>query len=77
MTRPRVVLVGPPGAGKTTVGTALAATWAVAFRDTDADVEATVGASVSDIFLDQGEGAFRALESSAVAAALTEHDGVL
>jgi shikimate kinase len=77
MTRPRAVLVGPPGAGKTTVGTALAAAWGVGFRDTDADVEATAGASVSDIFLDDGEDAFRALERAAVAGALAEHDGVL
>ncbi|MCU1676630.1 MAG: Shikimate kinase [Frankiales bacterium] len=77
MSRPRAVLVGPPGAGKTTVGRALAAAWGVAFRDADADVEALAGKEVSDIFLLDGEEAFRTLERSAVANALTEHDGVV
>ncbi|GAA1932327.1 shikimate kinase [Nocardioides lentus] len=77
MSRPRVVLVGPMGAGKTTVGALLADGWGVALRDTDADVEAHQGRSVQEIFVDDGEPAFRALEREAVAAALAEHDGVL
>jgi shikimate kinase len=72
-----VVLVGPPGAGKTTVGRALAARRSVAFRDTDTDVEQLLGATVADIFVDQGEPAFRAAEAVAVRTALAEHDGVL
>jgi shikimate kinase len=75
--KPLVVLVGPPGAGKSTVGRAVAARLGVAFRDTDDDVEARAGRTVSDIFVEDGEERFRALESEAVAAALTEHDGVL
>jgi shikimate kinase len=74
---PLAVLVGAPGAGKTTVGRALAARLGVAFRDTDADVEAAAGKRVADIFLDDGEAEFRRLERAAVAAALAEHDGVL
>ncbi len=77
MTRPVAVLVGPPGSGKTTVGLALAAAWGVGFRDTDDDVVAATGQSVADIFIEEGEAAFRALERQAVAAALAEHDGVL
>ena len=65
------------GAGKTTVGRILAETWGVGFRDSDQDVEAAEGRSVSDIFVDSGEAEFRALERAAVAAALAEHDGVL
>ena len=70
MTRPRVVLVGTMGAGKTTVGRRLPRTGASAFRDTDDDVEAAEGRSVSDIFVDSGEAHFRALERAAVAEAL-------
>jgi shikimate kinase len=72
-----VVLVGPPGAGKTTVGQLLARRRGVGFRDTDADVEATAGVSISDLFVDHGEAAFRELEQAAVWRALDEHDGVL
>lgn len=74
---PVVVLVGPPGAGKTTVADALAARWDVAVRDTDHDIEAAEGVSVQEIFIDHGERHFRALEEVAVAAALAEHHGVL
>jgi shikimate kinase len=49
----------------------------VAFRDTDADVEAVAGKTISEIFFDDGEEHFRALERAAVATALAEHDGVL
>jgi shikimate kinase len=65
------------GAGKTTVGRLLARAWGVGFRDSDQDVEAAEGRTVSDIFVDSGEDAFRALERTAVATALAEHDGVL
>jgi shikimate kinase len=74
---PRAVLVGPMGAGKTTVGRILAARWGVDVRDTDADVEAAAGKPVPEIFVDEGEERFRELERAAVAAALASHDGVL
>lgn len=74
---PRVVLVGPMGAGKSTVGGLVAETWRVGVRDTDADVEAAAGATVSDLFVERGEQHFRALERDAVRRALAEHDGVL
>lgn len=72
-----VVLIGPPGAGKSTVGPLLAARLGVAFRDTDADVAKAAGQPVGDIFIDQGEQAFRELERQAATSALREHDGVL
>ncbi len=74
---PRVVLVGPMGAGKSTVGALLAQRWGVALRDTDHDVEASAGKQISEIFVDDGEERFRALERAAVAEALGTHDGVL
>ncbi len=76
-TGPLVVLVGPPGSGKTTVGRALARLTGTALRDTDADVAAAAGRSIPDIFVTDGEPAFRAMEKAAVAAALAEHRGVL
>ncbi|WP_022916248.1 shikimate kinase [Ruania albidiflava] len=77
MTRPRLILIGPPGAGKSTVGQLLAEVWDVTYRDTDSDVEAAVGSSIPDVFLDHGEDYFRAREREAVQRALAEHDGVL
>lgn len=77
MTRPVVVLIGPPGAGKSTVGAALAQRLGVELHDTDAAVEASAGVSISDIFVTQGEPAFRALERTEVLRALEQHGGVL
>ena len=74
---PRVVLVGPMGAGKSTVAGLLAGTWGVEVRDTDADIELLEGRSISDIFVDSGEDHFRDLERTAVAEALATHEGVL
>jgi shikimate kinase len=67
------VLIGPPGAGKTVVGPLVAARLGVPFRDTDAEVGAAAGKPVSDIFIENGEEAFRALEREAAARALGEH----
>jgi shikimate kinase len=77
MSEPRVVLVGPMGAGKSTVGRLLAERWGVPFRDTDDDVESAEGRPIPDIFVDSGEEHFRTLERAAVARAVADHDGVL
>jgi shikimate kinase len=74
---PVAVLVGPPGAGKTTVGQAVAARLGVPFADTDALIEDTAGKPIPEIFFDDGEAAFRVLEAEAVGGALDTFDGVL
>ena len=77
MSRPAAVLIGPPGAGKTTVGLLAAALLGAAFLDTDDVVEQAAGKPVSDIFITDGEPAFRQLERTAVASSLAGHGGVL
>ncbi|MYW65009.1 shikimate kinase [Streptomyces sp. SID8379] len=65
------------GVGKSTVGVMVAEHLGCAYRDTDADIVAAQGRTIADIFVDEGEADFRALEKAAVAAALAEHEGVL
>jgi energy-coupling factor transporter ATP-binding protein EcfA2 len=67
-----VVLVGPPGSGKSTVASTLARLLGVTARDTDADVERTARKPIREIFVDDGEPAFRDLERAAVTAALRD-----
>jgi len=73
---PLAVLIGPPGAGKSAVGPLLAGRLGVEFRDTDAEVAAAAGQPVGDIFIDQGEQAFRELERAAAASALGARGGL-
>ncbi|MFI0371575.1 shikimate kinase [Actinomadura sp. 1N219] len=75
--RPKAVIIGPPGSGKTTIGAALADRLGVPLRDTDADVESAAGKPIGEIFIDDGEERFRELERAAVAAALAGHEGVV
>jgi shikimate kinase len=74
---PKAVLVGLPGAGKSTTGRRLAKILAVPFADSDDLVEAADGRSVAQIFAESGEPGFRAVEAAAIAAALAGFDGVL
>ncbi|MER7376956.1 shikimate kinase [Streptomyces lanatus] len=74
---PVVVLVGPMGVGKSTVGQQLAERLGVGYRDTDDDIVTEQGRTIAEIFVDEGEPAFRAIEKRAVHRALAEHDGVL
>ncbi|MEY4348047.1 MAG: shikimate kinase [Actinomycetota bacterium] len=74
---PVAIIVGAPGAGKTTVGRLLAKKLNVDFRDTDVDIENSAGKSITDVFVENGEAEFRAMEIDAIARALEEHDGVV
>jgi shikimate kinase len=75
--RPVLVIVGPPGSGKTTVGRVLARRLGVGFSDVDAMIVERIGKSIAEMFTDEGEDAFRALEREVVAQALADTDGVL
>ncbi|KAE8763733.1 3-dehydroquinate synthase [Georgenia thermotolerans] len=75
--RPHVVLVGPPGAGKTTIGTLIARVLGVDFLDTDHEVERVAGMSIPDLFLARGEPEFRQLEHEVVSEVLKDHPGVI
>ncbi|MFF3503181.1 shikimate kinase [Streptomyces sp. NPDC003247] len=74
---PVVVLVGPMGVGKSTVGQLLAERLGVGYRDTDDDIVAEQGRTIAEILVDEGESAFRAIEKQAVHQALAGHEGVL
>ncbi|WP_330342989.1 shikimate kinase [Streptomyces sp. NBC_00557] len=65
------------GVGKSTVGRLLAERLGLGYRDTDEDIVAAEGRTIAEIFVDEGEPAFRALEKRAVHTALAEHEGVL
>jgi shikimate kinase len=72
-----VYLVGMPGAGKSVVGAELAGRLGVPFIDLDAEIERSVGASVSDIFDREGEAEFRAREAAALVDASTHDPAVV
>jgi shikimate kinase len=72
-----VVLIGPPGSGKSTVGPLLAALLGVEFAETDGLIAQRAGKPVGDIFIDDGEDAFRDLERWAAGDAVAGHRGVL
>jgi shikimate kinase len=74
---PVAVFVGVMGAGKSTVGMAVAAELGVPFADTDAIIEERAGKPIPEIFVDDGEPAFRALECEVVASSLETFGGVL
>jgi shikimate kinase len=74
---PRVILIGPMGSGKTTIGQLLASLLGIPFRDTDHVIEEKTGKSVSDIFLEDGEDEFRILEKKVLRDELLSDNTVL
>ncbi len=74
---PPIILIGPPGAGKTSVGKALAKKLSLNFLDSDKVVEEKSGKSISEIFITDGEPAFREMESAVVIDLIENQDGVI
>lgn len=74
---PRILLIGPMGSGKTTVGEQLAQDFGLSFRDTDLMIVEQSGREISDIFIEDGEEAFRALEKIILRTALLEDETIL
>ena len=74
---PYAVLVGPPGAGKSTIGRRVAAALGKELLDTDVAIERTTGRTIADIFAEDGVQAFRRIEEQVVADALESHTGIV
>jgi len=74
---PRVVLVGPPGAGKSTIGRKLARELGVDLYDTDAGIERETGRTIPEIFAEDGEPEFRRIEERVVRRAILAERGVV
>lgn len=73
----KIVLIGPTGAGKTSIGKALSKELELAFIDSDAEIERISGKTISEIFVDQGEAVFRKTEVETVTRILAEFEGVV
>lgn len=74
---PRAVLIGPPGAGKSTIGRRLAQALGTEVYDTDVAIERETGRSIPTIFAEDGEAVFREIEERIVIAALRTHPGIV
>ena len=73
----KIVLIGPPGAGKSSVGKALAKELSLNFIDSDSEIEKISHKKISEIFIEDGEPAFRLLEVEVVRKVLADFDGVI
>lgn len=73
----QIILIGPPGAGKSTIGLSLAKKMKVKFADTDSMIETKLDKKISDIFVDLGEPVFRAEELKVLAEVLQSDNGVV
>ena len=76
-TAPRLVLIGPPGVGKSTIGRRLGRALDLPAHDTDHAIEVAAGQSIPDLFVDHGEAHFRELERAEVLRSLAEEVGVV
>jgi shikimate kinase len=74
---PQVVIIGAPGAGKSTVGALLAQSLGSEFLDSDEVIQLEQGKSISDIFIESSEQYFREIEKTVVLNLLRTKDGVI
>lgn len=74
---PRIILIGPMGSGKTTIGQKLSKDFGISFRDTDQMIVSQTGREISDIFIEDGEEEFRTIEKVILRTALLEDGTVL
>ena len=74
---PRLVFVGAPGSGKTTIGKQVAQKLGVEFIDVDNEIEMDEKTTISDIFVQKGEAYFRQLERAKISDLLDSFNGVL
>ena len=72
-----IILIGPPGSGKSTIGRAISRKLNIPFTDTDDLIEIRTGTSISQIFIDKGEPWFRDLEKEVLQEELAKLNGVL
>jgi shikimate kinase len=73
----KIVLIGPPGAGKSSIGKALAKELNLDFIDSDSEIEKISHKKISEIFIEDGEPAFRLLEVDVVRKVLADFNGVI
>ncbi|MEN9735326.1 MAG: hypothetical protein RL129_36 [Actinomycetota bacterium] len=74
---PSHILIGPPGAGKSSVGKQLSKALSLSFTDTDAEIERETGRKITDIFVEDGEAVFRQIEKKIVLDRVKNCEGVL
>lgn len=77
MVKDKIVLIGPPGAGKSTVGKSLAKLLNLPFIDSDREIERITNRKISEIFVEDGEEYFRKIESEIVTSLLRDFQGVI
>ncbi|MGH3719327.1 MAG: shikimate kinase [Pseudonocardiaceae bacterium] len=77
MSGPVLILIGPPGSGKSTVGQLVASKLGVSFRDFDDDVEHECGLPAGELVVKLGREAFSDLECQLIGTVLADHTGVL
>ena len=74
---PNLIIIGPPGAGKSSVGRLLGKVMQIPFSDTDKIIEEITGKKIAEIFLEDGEPIFRKIEREVVLEEIAKEEGIL